>query len=114
MQLAEALSLPVLAGTEMNKPGQREMDDFDAVELRPHWPAFKRGAAWLWGHTAMARRFGCGDQSSWARGWMPSRSARLGFFAALGSSLAANDPRWEQVEQALVQGPEGILAALTH
>jgi hypothetical protein len=45
---------------------------------------------------------------------MPSRSARLGFFAALGSSLAANDPRWEQVEQALVQGPEGILAALTH
>ena len=114
MQLAEALSLPVLAGTEMNKPGQREMDDFDAVELRPYWPAFKRGAAWLWGHTAMARRFGCGHQSSWARGWMPSRSARLGFFAALGSSLAANDPRWEQVEQALVQGPEGILAALTH
>lgn len=112
MRRAEALSLPVLAGTEMNKPGQRELDDFETAELRPYWPAFRRGAAWLWGHTAMQRRFGCGEQSAWAQGWMPARAGRLAFYAALGAALRPGDARWARVEAALERGPGGVRAAL--
>jgi len=114
MALAEQLDLPVLAGTEMNKPGQRELDDFASAELLPFWPVFQRGAAWLWGHTVMARRFGCGDQSEWARGWLPARRDRNAFFVELGQALRPSDERLDSLAELLVDGPRAVRAALAH
>ncbi|MEN6478564.1 MAG: hypothetical protein ABFD20_02860, partial [Anaerolineales bacterium] len=111
MDLAERLDLPVVAGTEMNKPGQRELDDFFCPELQPFWLTFQRGAAWLWGHTALAR-LGYGDQSAWARSWLPERRERNAFYLAVGRVLQPNDPRLERVQAALAAGPEAALAAL--
>jgi hypothetical protein len=112
ISLAERLDLPVLAGTEMNRPGQRELDDFGAPELRPFWPHFAKGAAWLWGHTAMQRQCGCGYQSAWAQGWLPSRGARNAFFAQVGAALGPDDARLEGVIQAAPNGPDAVRAAL--
>jgi hypothetical protein len=110
--LAERVDLPVLAGTEMNRPGQRELDDFTAPELRPFWPVFQRGAAWLWGHTVLQRLCACGYQSAWARGWLPSRGARNAFFAQVGAACGPNDARLESIMAAAPDGPEAVRAVL--
>ena len=49
---AEARHLPLVVGTEMNAPGLKFVDDFDAPELAPVREAFLRGADILVGHTA--------------------------------------------------------------
>ena len=52
VELAGARDLPLVIGTEMNAPGQKFVDDFDAPELAPVVAPFLRGAAVLVGHTA--------------------------------------------------------------
>jgi hypothetical protein len=41
--LAERHGMPVIAGTEMNSPGQKLVDDFDATEQEPLIPVFLKG-----------------------------------------------------------------------
>ena len=52
VELAAARDLPLVIGTEMNAPGLKFVDDFDAPELAPVIDPFLRGAAVLVGHTA--------------------------------------------------------------
>jgi len=52
VERAEARHLPLVVGTEMNAPGLKFVDDFDAPELAPVREAFLRGADILIGHTA--------------------------------------------------------------
>ena len=49
---AERRHLPLVVGTEMNAPGQRFVDDFEAAELAPVREAFLRGSDVLLGHSA--------------------------------------------------------------
>ena len=98
--LAERLDLPVLAGTEMNRPGQRELDDFAAPELRPFWPVFS-GARRGYGGTpccsgaaavvirARGRKAGC------------PRAARATPFT----------PRWVRPARPMMRGLASISAA---
>ena len=58
--LAEKLDLPLNIGTEMNAPGQKLIDDFDAPELAPVRQAFLDGAYFIYGHTVMQRGAGIG------------------------------------------------------
>lgn len=84
VELARALDLPIIVGTEMNKPGQRIIDDFEAEPLRPLVADFVRGADFLYGHTLMQRALGLGYQSVWARRHLPTRRERNLFYQRVG------------------------------
>ena len=82
---AEALDLPINVGTELNKPGQRFVDDFEAPALKPLLPAFLRGAQVMVGHTRLLRYAGVSYIGDTAKTEFPSRKSRNKFFAAVGA-----------------------------
>lgn len=84
VRLAGELDLPLNVGTEMNSPGNKLMDDFDAPELAPVRQAFLDGAHFIYGHTAMQRANGLGYQSPWAQAHLPSRGQRNAFYTQIG------------------------------
>jgi hypothetical protein len=84
VRLAQELNLPLIVGTEMNSPGQKIIDDFDAPELQPVRQAFLDGAYFIYGHTLMQRTQGRGYQSRWAREHFPSRRQRNEFYIQAG------------------------------
>jgi len=67
VRLADERGLPISVGTEMNAPGLKFVDSFDAPELAPVVPSFLRGAWILYGHTVAMLRDGRGYLSDWAR-----------------------------------------------
>jgi len=87
VDLARALELPIVVGTEMNKAGQRLVDDFDAEPMRPLRRDFVAGARFVYGHTAMQRALGLGYQSDWARRHLPRRRDRNAFYTEVGALL---------------------------
>ena len=94
VRLAQELNLPINVGTEMNSPGQKLVDDFDALELGPVRAAFIDGAFFIYGHTLAQRCAGMGYQSEWARTCLPDRRERNAFYTRLGRQLhpdMAND-----------------------
>ena len=84
VQLAEELALPLNIGTEMNRFGQRLVDDFDAPALAPLRKPFMDGAYFIYGHTILQRALGLGYQSEWAQAHLPSRRERNDFYASIG------------------------------
>ncbi len=52
VERAERRQMPLVVGTEMNAPGQRFVDAFEAAELKPVRDAFLRSADVLLGHSA--------------------------------------------------------------
>jgi len=84
MALAQRLDLPVIVGTEMNKPGQRQMDDFDAEPLKPYWDVFQDGMRFIYGHTFMQRTQGKGFHCGWAQSALPKRADRNAFYTRVG------------------------------
>lgn len=87
VRLADGLDLPVQVGTEMNSPGQKLVDDFDAPELAPLREEFLRGASFIYGHGRLERSWGLGYQSPWARRHLPDRKSRNTFYTAAGRLL---------------------------
>jgi len=87
--LAERLHFPVIVGTEMNAPGNKFVDDFEAAELRPLVPVFLKGAHIAFAHTVL-QPGGFGYLSSWAKRAFPSPAAKNDFFAAAGRLLRAD------------------------
>lgn len=113
VQLCRDLDLPINVGTEMNSPGNKLVDDFDAAELAPVREIMLEGAYFIYGHTAMQRRHGLGYQSAWAQAHLPTRRARNDFYAAVGRAAppgAAGIARLGRVSPAL--DPTQILRAL--
>ena len=88
MTLARSLDLPVIVGTEMNKPGQRMVDDLDVEPLRPFRRDFLDGADWVYGHTLLQRALGLGYSSPWAIAHLPERRERNRFYATVGRTVA--------------------------
>ncbi len=85
VKAARARDLPVLAGTEMNSPGQKFVDSFDAPELAPYIDDFQNAALWLYGHTIMARAADMGVVSAWAdKHFAGSRQKSNAFYTELG------------------------------
>lgn len=87
VDLAETLDLPILVGTEMNKFGQRIVDDFSAPELEPVVEQFIKGAYFLYGHTQLQRYWGLGFQSEWANGQFTDRKAKNAFYEQAGRMI---------------------------
>ncbi len=82
---ARALALPINVGTELNKPGQRFVDDFAAPAMRPHHAAFLAGAQVMIGQTRLLRWADYSYVDAAARAEFPGREARNVFFAAVGA-----------------------------
>jgi len=67
------LSLPIIAGTEMNKYGQKFVDDFNTPELKNYVDDFYSGACFVYGHTILGKYAGGkGYNSIWAKKCFPS------------------------------------------
>ena len=86
VELAGARDLPLVIGTEMNAPGQKFVDDFDAPELAPVVARFLRGAAVLVGHTAAVLDGEGGYLGDWAKERFKTVAERNDFFARRGKS----------------------------
>ncbi len=99
VRLAGELDLPIIVGTEMNSPGQKMVDDFDAPELAPVRQVFLAGAYFLCGHTILQRVAGLGYQSSWAQAYFPSRHERNAFFIQVGQLFTPGDVAWNRLRQ---------------
>jgi hypothetical protein len=86
--LCAKLDLPINVGTEMNAPGQKLVDDFEAPELAPVRQAFLDGADFIYGHTVLQRALGLGYQSEWAKTHFPARRERNAFYTRVGCLVA--------------------------
>ncbi|MFW6139097.1 MAG: hypothetical protein ACOC7U_07985, partial [Spirochaetota bacterium] len=60
---AKKIKMPVIAGTEMNKWGQKFVDDFFADAMKPVNPEFMEGSRILTGHTLVKKQLGWGISS---------------------------------------------------
>jgi hypothetical protein len=89
---AQALDLPINVGTELNKAGQRFVDDFAAAPMQRHHAAFLHGAQIMVGHTRLLRWADLSYIDAAAAAEFPVRAARNAFFAAVGA-LPAPEPR---------------------
>ena len=86
--LAGKFDLPLNVGTEMNAPGQKLIDDFDAPELAPVRQAVLDGADFVFGHTVLQRAVGLGYQSDWAKANLSARRERNAFYTQAGRLVA--------------------------
>jgi len=89
VERAERAGLPVLIGTEMNSPGQKFVDNFDADELKPLIPVFVKGARIVYAHTVLQRNAGMGYLSGWAAASFGSVKEKNLFFEEFGRRHAA-------------------------
>jgi len=85
--MAAERHLPIVVGTEMNSPGQKFVDDFDAAELAPHVPLFLQGAWIVYAHSVLQGRCGLGYASDWAKTHFPQRMDRNAFYETVGRAL---------------------------
>ncbi|MDR1612742.1 MAG: hypothetical protein LBT97_08150 [Planctomycetota bacterium] len=85
VKAARERDLPILVGTELNGPGQKFVDSFDAPELAPYVDEFLSAAYWLYGHTVMERFSRMGVMSEWAeKAFGGDRSEANAFFTEVG------------------------------
>ena len=113
VRIAEDLALPLNIGTELNKYGQRFVDDFDAPELAPVRQAFLDGADFVYGHTLAQRALGIGYQSDWARSHLVERRDRNAFYITLGRRVPPAHHGLQRLRKlSPLLEPAAILAAL--
>lgn len=112
--LAAELDLPLNVGTEMNSPGNKLVDDFDAAELAPVRQAFLDGAHFIYGHTIMQRSLGLGYGSAWAATHLPSRRERNAFYMAIGYRVPPGEAGLRQLRAINSHlSPDEILVVLS-
>lgn len=113
VRLAGELALPLVVGTEMNRFGQKVVDDFDAPELEPVRAPFLSGAYFLYGHTVLQRALGRGYQSEWAQAHMAGRPERNRFYSEVGRIVPPGAVGVVQVQRLEPDmTPAAMLAAL--
>ena len=113
VDLAEKLALPLNVGTEMNSPGKKPIDDFDAPELAPVRDVFLEGAYFIYGHTVLQRAIGLGYQTEWAKAYLPSRRARNAFYAEIGRRVPPGEPGQMVLRDCgQAMSPQDILSSL--
>ncbi len=112
MQAAKKRHLPVMAGTEMNGPGQKFVDSFDAPELAPYVADFQDGAYWLYGHTVLERLAGKGVMSPWAKERFAADWAKANaFYIEVGKRAVPGQEIWNHKSNASAAAtPEAVLA----
>ncbi len=105
---AELCHFPIWIGTEMNSPGLRFVDDFDAPELAPILPVFRKGANILSAHAVLNSKAGLGYVSPWADRAFADKAEKNEFYRELGERLSpANKTNLNDVHPELT--PDEIL-----
>lgn len=96
VEVATVLDLPINVGTELNKPGQRFVDDFSVPAMSKHHAAFLHGAQVMVGQTRLLRwaDFSYVDEKTVSA--FPERKQRNAFFASVG---ALPPPAPEQIRK---------------
>ncbi|HXL01636.1 MAG TPA: hypothetical protein PK016_00730 [Candidatus Atribacteria bacterium] len=89
--------MPVFVGTELNRYGQKLVDDFDSPYLKPLTPYFLESAWTLWGHVVMEMTSRRGYTSDWAKENFSERHKKNQFFASLGKNTPAEEKAMERV-----------------
>jgi hypothetical protein len=113
VELAQELALPLNVGTEMNSPGQKLIDDFDAPELAPLRQSFLDGAYFAYGHTVLQRTLGLGYGSEWARSHFPSRRERNEFYTRMGVAVEPGEAGRARLQRVgATVSPDEMLASL--
>ncbi len=113
--LAGKLDLPLNVGTEMNAPGQKLVDDFEAPELAPVRQAFLDGADFIYGHTVLQRAVCLGYQSEWARAHLPERRERNAFYSRVGRRVAPGQAGMARLKRLTSDlSPVEVLDRLAH
>lgn len=113
--LCAKLDLPLNIGTEMNAPGQKLVDDFDAPELAPVRQAFLDGADFIYGHTILQRALSLGYQSEWARTHFPARRERNAFYTQAGRLVTPGRPGMTRMKLLSPElSPAALMDRLAH
>jgi hypothetical protein len=113
VERAARYALPLNIGTEMNAPGNKLVDDFDAPELVPLRQAVLDGAHFIYGHTVMQRSLGLGYGSEWAQARLPARRNRNAFYTAVGERVPPGAPGLARLQRLdLAYSPAEVLAQL--
>ena len=109
--IAQERNLPIIVGTEMNSPGQKFRDNFEAAELAVHVPVFLRGANIVYGHSVLQQQSLLGYTSKWASERLPDLKQRNDFYESVGVKL---NPQNESVLAGIDSDtePKNILAKL--
>lgn len=87
IKTANELDLPIIVGTEMNKMGQKFVDDFTVPELSSYLDYFRKGALFVYGHTQLARFFNKGYNSCWAKENLAGHTERNSFYIKIGEVM---------------------------
>ncbi len=90
VEAAKKYHFPVFVGTELNRYGQKFVDDFDSPYLAPLAPFFLESAWILWGHAVLEMSSRRGYGSTWARETFKSREEKNRFFARVGMATPAS------------------------
>ncbi|MCX7668185.1 MAG: hypothetical protein N2Z84_04565, partial [Atribacterota bacterium] len=104
---AKKRSMPIFVGTELNRYGQKFVDDFGSPYLAPLAPYFLWSASLLWGHVVMELGSGRGYSSSWAKKYLLDRRVRNEFFARLGEQTP---PVREIIDMVSQKSTEALIA----
>ncbi len=99
VEAAKKRAMPIFVGTELNKYGQKFVDDFDSPYLKPLAPYFRESAMILWGHTVLEMNSQRGYTSDWATKNFSSRLHKNRFFARLGESTPPNKELIDKINQ---------------
>jgi hypothetical protein len=86
VERADRRGLPICVGTEMNAPGLKFVDSFEAPELAPVVASFLRGSDILAGHTAAVLSGEPGYTSAWAAGHFKTVDEKNEHFLRRGRS----------------------------
>ncbi len=83
---AEQRGLPLVVGTELNAPGQRFVDDFEAPEMQPVREPMLRGADIMLGHSDAVLAGEPGYASPWAAEHFKTVAEKNDYFARRGEA----------------------------
>ncbi len=86
---AKKRDFPIFVGTELNKFGQKFVDEFNSRALAPIASYFLNSAWILWGHILMEMSSQRGYTSEWAKKNFSHRREKNAFYARLGQVTPA-------------------------
>lgn len=97
VETARKYHFPIFVGTELNRYGQKFVDDFDSPYLAPLAPFFLESAWVLWGHAVLELSSRRGYASEWARKTFRTRKEKNRFFARVGMATPATHEALEAI-----------------
>ncbi len=105
VSVGKQLDMIVLAGTEMNKSGNKFVDDFSTSALSKHLETFRKGAFASWGHTLLMMTAGIGITGKWSRRHFGEDVAgRNEFFVQIGSQQYPDEDQFKKLGEWGSQG----------